>query len=99
MSEFSNSGFGHESSVKTQKQVIGTLIAEFDFAGEEEKDLTFKAGQKIKVLKIREKDWWVGSTEDGRKGLFPINFMKRDDQLKKMTQVRSLGNKSWDGFR
>ena len=50
------------------------------------------------MLKIREKDWWVGSTEDGRRGLFPINFMKRDDQMTKMTQVRSMRNKSWQGF-
>ena len=80
------------------RHVIGTLTAEYDFDGQEEKDLSFKAGQKIRVLKIREKDWWVGSTDDGRRGLFPINFMKRDDQLTKMTQVRSMRNKSWQGF-
>mmetsp|Transcript_6628 Transcript_6628/g.7914 ORF Transcript_6628/g.7914 Transcript_6628/m.7914 type:complete len:207 (-) Transcript_6628:93-713(-) len=61
--------------------IIGTLTAEYDFEGEEEKDLGFKAGQKIHVLKVREKDWWVGVTEDGRRGLFPINFMKRDEVL------------------
>lgn len=79
--------------------VVGTLTAEFDFEGEEEKDLCFKAGQKIAVLKVREKDWWIGATEDGRRGLFPINFMRRDDTLIKLTQARLLRNKSWDGGR
>ena len=84
---------------ESKSGILGTLTAEYDFDGEEEKDLQFKAGQRIQVLKIREKDWWVGSTEDGRRGLFPINFMKRDDQLKKMTQVRSMRNKSCDCFK
>lgn len=79
--------------------VIGTLTAEYDFDGEEEKDLCFKAGQKIQVLKVREKDWWIGATEDGCKGLFPINFMRRDDTLVKLTQARLNQNKSMDGAR
>lgn len=79
--------------------VLGTLTAEYDFEGEEEKDLHFKAGQKIQVIKIRDNNWWLGATEDGLKGLFPINFMKRDEQLNKLTQVRTMRNKSWDGVR
>lgn len=101
MSDLSNQcGFGNDSSATLQqRKIVGTLTAQYDFEGEEERDLCFKAGQTIRVLKIREKDWWVGLTEDGQKGLFPINFMKRDEQLRRLTQVRSMRNKSWDCFR
>lgn len=78
---------------------MATLIAEYDFNGEEEKDLSFKAGQKINVLKVRDKDWWLGTTEDGRRGHFPINYMKHDEILNKLKQVRLMRNKSMDGAR
>ena len=42
--------------------------------------MSFKAGQKIQVIKIGKGDWWIGlTTEDGRRGHFPINFMQHDD--------------------
>lgn len=41
-------------------KVIGELTAQFDFNGVIDKDLPFAAGEKIGVLKVREKDWWFG---------------------------------------
>lgn len=50
------------------QQVLGVLTAEYSFKGEKAKDLSFKAGDKISVLKVRDKEWWQGMTEDGKKG-------------------------------
>ena len=57
--------------------MIGVLTAEYSFKGEKAKDLSFKAGDKISVLKVRDKEWWQGMTEDGKKGQFPTNYMKK----------------------
>ena len=47
------------------------------------KDLSFKAGDSILVVKVREKDWWLGQL-NGLKGYFPINYMKNCTQLEKL---------------
>jgi hypothetical protein len=36
------------------------LIAKYDFNGDKENDLKFKAGDEIQVLRVRKNDWWVG---------------------------------------
>ena len=41
-------------------KIIGELTAQFDFTGVIDKDLPFKAGEKVGVLKVCEKDWWFG---------------------------------------
>lgn len=74
MSDWSNDN-AENLRVKRQPQVVGTLTAEYAFDGEKSNDLSFKAGDEVKVLKVRDKDWWLGMTPDGKKGLFPINYM------------------------
>ncbi|KAK9244126.1 hypothetical protein V1506DRAFT_523022 [Lipomyces tetrasporus] len=39
-------------------------------------DLSFKVGDKIKVYKKDDDDWWEGETMDGRRGEFPGNYVK-----------------------
>ena len=75
MSDWSaNQAFGE--SQRKQPVVIGTLIAKYDFQGDKESDLKFKAGDEIQVLRVRKNDWWVGQNK-GTKGLFPVNYMKK----------------------
>jgi len=54
----------------------GSVIASFDFAGQEADDLSFFKGDVIVILQrtASTNDWWVGKTKDGRVGSFPANF-------------------------
>ncbi|CAG8476262.1 25217_t:CDS:10 [Cetraspora pellucida] len=55
--------------------VITTVVAMFDYAGKEENDLSFKAGDRIEVLERGDgpNDWWVGRLR-GVVGEFPGNI-------------------------
>ena len=78
--------------------MIGTLTAEYSFNGEKSKDLSFRAGDTIKVLRVRDKDWWYGMSHDGRKGFFPTNYMRKCSQLTQMKQERNMRKKSLNSF-
>ena len=47
-----------------------------DFNGEDPQDLPFRKDQIINILSRPFPDWWEGETADGRRGLFPANFVK-----------------------
>jgi hypothetical protein len=49
--------------------------ATYDFRGETEMDLSFRKDDVIKLLDKPYPDWWLGEV-DGRRGLFPNNFVK-----------------------
>lgn len=51
------------------------VIAKYDFAGESQGDLAFKAGDRIKIIKKTEstEDWWEGEL-NGSRGMFPRNY-------------------------
>jgi hypothetical protein len=59
-----------------QSQILGNLVAKYDFQSDKESDLRFKAGDEILVLRVRKNDWWVGQC-NGRQGLFPTNYVKK----------------------
>ncbi|MCO5588163.1 hypothetical protein L7F22_042118 [Adiantum nelumboides] len=46
------------------------VLAQFDFVGEEENDLSFKRGDVIDILRKTDNrdDWWLGRSADGRIG-------------------------------
>lgn len=46
------------------------VLAQFDFVGEEENDLSFKRGDVIDILRKTDNrdDWWLGRSADGRMG-------------------------------
>ncbi|KAJ1957410.1 hypothetical protein GGI12_005033, partial [Dipsacomyces acuminosporus] len=54
-------------------------VAMYDFAGEQEGDLSFTKGDLISVTKKTESqnDWWEG-TCNGRSGQFPANYVRLD---------------------
>jgi len=48
----------------------------YDLRGEHDCDLSFRQGEIITVVSKPYPDWWEGSTEDGRRGLFPVNYVE-----------------------
>lgn len=57
--------------------------AKFSFQGETEMDLPFRQGDVIRILGKPFPDWWEGEI-NGRKGLFPANFVEEEtSELKK----------------
>ncbi|KAK7207588.1 hypothetical protein BZA70DRAFT_19609 [Myxozyma melibiosi] len=52
------------------------MTAQYTFVAVQDSDLSFNVGDKIKVYKRDEDDWWEGETMDGRKGEFPGNYVK-----------------------
>jgi hypothetical protein len=53
------------------------VTALFDFAGQSETDLSFREGDRIRVVKRTERvdDWWEGEI-NGRTGSFPANYVE-----------------------
>lgn len=53
------------------------VIAQYDFAGQGAGDLSFREGDRIKIIKKTQtdQDWWTGELA-GRKGSFPANYCK-----------------------
>jgi amphiphysin len=51
------------------------VTALYDFQGQSAGDLSFKEGDRIKVVKAGDSkdDWWMGELR-GRKGEFPGNY-------------------------
>ena len=67
----------------SSKIVIGTLTAELSYSAMEQSYLTFKAGDQVQVLKIRQKSWWLGKIGD-QVGLFPVTYMRKCWVLSKL---------------
>ncbi|ROV94922.1 hypothetical protein VSDG_07112 [Cytospora chrysosperma] len=53
------------------------VIAQYDFVGQGAGDLSFREGDRIKIVKKTQtdQDWWTGEL-GGRKGAFPANYCK-----------------------
>ncbi|KAH8884220.1 hypothetical protein GQ53DRAFT_731028 [Thozetella sp. PMI_491] len=53
------------------------VVAQFDFAGQGPGDLSFREGDRIKIVKKTEteQDWWVGEL-NGARGSFPANYCR-----------------------
>jgi len=51
------------------------VVAKYDFGGENEGDLPFKTGDRIKIVHKTEsmEDWWEGEC-NGLRGMFPRNY-------------------------
>eukprot|EP01113_Clastostelium_recurvatum_P050985 TRINITY_DN9802_c0_g1_i2.p1 TRINITY_DN9802_c0_g1~~TRINITY_DN9802_c0_g1_i2.p1 ORF type:complete len:410 (-),score=49.11 TRINITY_DN9802_c0_g1_i2:21-1199(-) len=50
----------------------------WDCEAEREGDLQFKTGDVITVLSKEDNDWWTGSLQDGRTGIFPANYVSSE---------------------
>ncbi|KAI8884225.1 hypothetical protein K501DRAFT_248191 [Backusella circina FSU 941] len=52
--------------------------AMFDFNSNNDDEISFKAGDLIRVISEIDKGWWVGEVHDER-GIFPVNFTDEYD--------------------
>lgn len=52
--------------------------AMFDFNSNNDDEISFKAGDLIRVISEIDKGWWVGEVHDER-GIFPVNFTEEYD--------------------
>ncbi|XP_056016431.1 uncharacterized protein LOC125675051 isoform X2 [Ostrea edulis] len=71
------------------------VLVEFEYDAEQEDELTIRVGDVIKNVQMSEGGWWEGEL-NGKKGLFPDNFVKvlekKKEEPKKellVTQQRS----------
>lgn len=49
----------------------------YDYTAQEPDELTLKKGDVITKIQIIERGWWEGTiSKDGKRGLFPDNFVK-----------------------
>lgn len=57
-------------------------IAEYDFAGEQEEDLSFSEKDKILLLEELDENWWRGRLlSSGAEGVFPKGFVKLVEEI------------------
>ncbi|KAI1203532.1 SH3 domain-containing protein [Nemania serpens] len=61
----------------TSKRLEEFVVAQYPFNGQGDGDLSFRQGDRIKILKKTDTldDWWVGEL-GGVKGSFPANYCK-----------------------
>ncbi|XP_001193089.2 growth factor receptor-bound protein 2 isoform X1 [Strongylocentrotus purpuratus] len=56
-------------------------VALYDYTAEEELELSFKKGDKIKVFNNSDSDWWSGVlVATGVAGQFPVNYTKESTE-------------------
>ena len=65
-------------------------VATFDFEAGQEGDLSFVAGQSIRVTDKSMGDWWKGETQDGTSGIFPAAFVELEDHRNKPPDVLAV---------
>lgn len=69
---------GHHEEISGAGSIrseIKTCTAEFDYTAEQDGDLSFKKGDKIKILDRKfNENWWKGQV-DGEVGIFPKNYV------------------------
>lgn len=53
------------------------VVAQYDFAGQGAGDLSFREGDRIKIIKKTQtdQDWWTGEVA-GKRGSFPANYCR-----------------------
>ncbi len=59
------------------------LKALYNFKGQNNDELNFKKGDEIILTQKEDGGWWEGTTQDGKTGWFPANYVK---ELKSATQ-------------
>ncbi|ANB14320.1 amphiphysin [Sugiyamaella lignohabitans] len=68
-----------KSAIPPKSENDEYATAKFTFLGDEPGDVSFRIGDKIRVLDHgdeTDENWWFGETSDGRVGLFPCNYVE-----------------------
>jgi hypothetical protein len=67
-----------------KKPKVKRVVATFDYTASEAKELSFKKGDIITLLRADESGWSKGEL-DGKQGWFPSDFVERKKKPKKKT--------------
>jgi len=66
--------------VVKEKQPVCTATVKFDYAPNEDGEITLRNGETVEVLEIEDDGWWYGRNRDGDVGVFPGIYVNRDDE-------------------
>ncbi|KAL4237292.1 Nephrocystin-1 [Mactra antiquata] len=58
----------------------------YDYKGDQEGDLSFKAGEILTILTIQEDGWWEAENEKGEKGNVPSTYLRMHNKYKDVQQ-------------
>jgi hypothetical protein len=63
--------------IPSSQQLQEYVVAMFDFTGQSDGDLSFREGDRIKIVRKTntDQDWWDGELA-GERGKFPANYTK-----------------------
>lgn len=62
--------------VKSMTNSFPIVEALYDYSGSGDDQLSFKAGDRITVMKEVNGDWSIGRTTNGNRGMFPLTYVK-----------------------
>lgn len=65
----------HITEVESAVTANQFCIAKYNYNAQQDGDLSFQKGDRIKILDQRLKEWWKGEI-NGVMGLFPHNYVK-----------------------
>ncbi|XP_015225665.1 adapter molecule crk-like [Cyprinodon tularosa] len=63
--------------VPQQPKETEFVRALFDFPGNDEEDLPFRAGDVLRVLEKPEDQWWSAANQEGRVGMIPVPYVEK----------------------
>ena len=73
--------------LKSVLKLDGYGIASHDFPGQQDGDLPFWKGDKIKLLEQLDADWLKGEC-NGRQGIFPASFVEIQTGITNLLQIQ-----------
>ena len=71
------------------------VVADYEYTGEDDTQLTFNEGDRIIVLEEDESGWWTGRLEkNGKEGYFPSTYIKPvEEAVVPSIQLETASNK------
>jgi hypothetical protein len=51
-------------------------VVTFDYEAQQEDELSLRRGMVLTIVSKDEEGWWTGIDSNGKKGVFPFNFVK-----------------------
>lgn len=51
-------------------------VIQFDYAKAEDNEVELREGEMVMDIDMVDEDWWMGTNQDGERGLFPANYVE-----------------------
>jgi hypothetical protein len=62
---------------RLQSEQRSRMCALFDYGAAQADELSFRAGDVIKLVEETDAEWWTGEL-DGKRGLFPVSYVEQE---------------------